>query len=101
MNMGETTQKQTFDYLLPIFIRKPYLLSMGFESFLFDFSILSRSETLNNVMMEYRQKTLIPEVVSKDYEAAGLENISKDAAYFRCQSLLAIEGIINNLLLVQ
>lgn len=93
--------RSTFNHLLFLFAKKPYLMSTGFETFLINFAICREIRTLDSQIHLYRMETLIPEVVpSKHRQNLGLEQITYQGAYIRCLSLMIIEGIIKNVLTV-
>lgn len=90
--------RSTFNHLLFIFAKKPYLLVTGFHDFLINFSTCREIRSLDSVIHLYRFETLLPEVIPKKYENLSMEEISYQGAYVRCMCLIVIEGIIHNVL---
>jgi len=59
-----------------IFASKPYLISLGFETFIVDFTTCREIRSLDSDIHLYRLETLIPQVIPKKYEDLPLEEIS-------------------------
>jgi hypothetical protein len=65
--------RSTYNHLLLIFARKPYLMAVGFENFLVNFSLCREIRSLDSEIHVHRLETLIPEVVPKKYENLSLD----------------------------
>lgn len=88
--------RSTFNHLLFMFSKKPYLMNCGFQHFLVNFSICREIRSLDSQIHLYRMETIIPEVIPKDYENYSLDDVTYQGAYIRCLTLMIIEGMVAN-----
>lgn len=52
--------RASFNHLMFMFARKPYLMSLGFEDFIVNFCVSREIRTLDSQIHLYRMETLLP-----------------------------------------
>lgn len=79
------------------FSQRPHLMA-SFESFVVNFGIARELRSLDSEVKIYTLQTLLPEIITKEYETLPLEAISYQGAYIRTVTLIILEGMINKVL---
>jgi len=83
-----------FNHLMFTFATKPHLMR-SFEPFVINFAMARELRSLDSEIKLYKLQTMLPLIISKDYEDLPLQEITFQGAYVRTITLIIIEGIVH------